>query len=236
MVKSKKILILASVVFVLIEIYLSYKVQSVPGIYHSNYSYPSIILACLFFLLFAEKSRAYLFTQLGLFFTVGADYYLVYLSPQDKLMGMVCFVIVQLFYFLLVYSYDESKKRKKAHLILRASLSVVAVVVAIFVLGESLDAVAILSVLYFLNLFLNLVFSFAQFKKIPVLAIGFLCFILCDIVIGLVNIGPYFQIPADSFIHKLLNPGFDPAWAFYIPSQFLIALSLLPKRLKKERV
>lgn len=233
MIKNRRFLIFASVVFVLTEIYLSYKVQTVPGIYHSRYSFPSVILACVFFALFAEKSRAYVLTQLGLLFTVGADYYLVYLAPQDKLMGMICFVIAQLFYFLLVYSYDESKKRKKAHLILRALFSIIAVTVAVFVLGENVDAVAILSVLYFLNLFFNVVFSFAQFKKIPVLAIGFLCFILCDVVIGFANIGPYFQIPEDSFIHKLLNPGFDPAWAFYIPSQFLIALSLLPKRLKK---
>ena len=44
----------------------------------------------------------------------------------------------------------------------------------------------------------------------------------------------YIAIPKESFLWTLLHPGFDLAWAFYVPSQTLIALSLLPDRIKKK--
>lgn len=233
MLKNKKIIIPACILFICIEAVLGYLIQK--GSHELVYArqYFSVILAALFCLLSAEKSKSYIFTQLALFATVGADYFLVHLKAQDKLSGMLCFAIVQIFYFLRLISEDENKKRRTVHIILRASLSLVAICITLLVLNKKADALAIVSVFYYANLILNTVFAFISYKRSPLLAIGLLCFLLCDTVIGFENIGPYLQIPADSFIHKLLNPGFDPAWAFYVPSQALLSMSILLQRLKK---
>ena len=55
--------------------------------------------------------------------------------------------------------------------------------------------------------------------------VALVLFLLCDTVIGLQVMGAmYLPIAEGSFLHSLLNPGFDLAWAFYLPSQVLLAL------------
>ena len=185
--------------------------------------------------MFAKKEPAYLFTQLALIFTVGADYFLVYRTDILQLPAMLCFSVVQVAYFLRLYVEDGNKTRQKVHLILRAALSLAAVVVTVAVLGKDCDAVALLSMFYYANLVLNATFACVDFKKNPIFAIGLVLFILCDTVIGLSMIDAYLPVAADSLLYRRLSPGFDLAWAFYLPSQALLAVSLLPSRWKRER-
>ena len=231
--KNKKLLILFSAIFFVIEAILGYYIQITvyPEVNHLQFF--SIVLACAFCFLFAEKSKAYAFTQLALLFTVGADYFLAYHFIPIQLQGMLCFSVVQTMYFLRLYSDDDNEKRKRVHLISRISISAVAMIATLLVLGKAADAVAVISVFYYANLVLNLVFAFIQFKKAYLLAIGFIFFILCDTAIGLICLFPYLPIPDDSFIYKIQYAEFNIAWAFYIPSQILLAMSLLPKRLRR---
>ena len=233
MIKNKKLIITASILFTLAEIYLSYMVQKGTPEMLRVHCLSCVALACIFFVLFAEKSIAYLFTQIALLFTVGADYFLVWIPVRNQFNGMLCFSVVQIAYAIRIFVDTQSKKSRIAQIVSRAVISVVACVATFLVLGDATDKVALVSIFYYANLILSLVFSFTQFKKNYILAIGFLCFLLCDTVIGIVNIGPYFSIPKDSVIYKIIYPGFDLAWAFYVPSQILLALSLLPKKLKK---
>ena len=71
-----------------------------------------------------------------------------------------------------------------------------------------------------------------SFSKNPLLAIGLVLFILCDTVIGLSLIDTYLPVAKDSLMYRIIFPGFDLAWAFYLPSQALLAVSLLPNRWK----
>ena len=101
------------------------------------------------------------------------------------------------------------------------------------VLGKNADAVAILSVLYYANILLNMVMAFIKFKKFPMLAIGFLLFILCDTVIGLqVASGGYLPIKPGSALYQFLWMPINLAWLFYLPSQVLIALSSATQKRK----
>ena len=211
---------------------LGYYIQNPMFSSSNSFQYTSVALACAFCLIFAERSYSYLFTQLALIFTLCADYFLVYHTTPFQLEGMICFCFAQAAYFLRIYFEHESSLRRRVHLILRAVISIGAMLGAYIVLGEATDPVAVVSVFYYANLILNLVFSFISFKKAPIMAIGFLCFLLCDTFIGLANIGPYLTFPEGSFIHKLLDPGFDPSWAFYVPSQALLAMSLLHRKIK----
>ena len=149
---------------------------------------------------------------------------------------MLFFSAVQIAYFLRMYFEDESRIRRRVHLILRVALSALAVGVTVIVLGKNCDAVAAVSMFYYANLILNAVFAFVSFGKNPILAIGLALFVLCDTVIGFSLIDTYLPISEGALIYQIIYPGFDLAWAFYLPSQALLAVSLLPSRCRRAKI
>ena len=235
MIKNKKLLLGLSVAFLCIMAVLGVLLQTAQEAIPINLRYTAITLACLCCFLFAQTSYSFLFTQLALIFTVGADYFLVYRTDMLPLPAMLCFSVVQTAYFLRLYFEDGSRTRRRVHVVLRAVLSVLVLGVTAAVLGKDCDAVALVSMFYYVNLILNAVFAFASFGKNPIFAIGLLLFILCDTVIGLSMIDAYLPVAQDSLLYRMLSPGFDLAWAFYLPSQALLAVSLLPLRWKREQ-
>ena len=234
MIKNKKLLVILSAIFLTAEAVLGVLLQTMQHKIPLNLRYTAIVLACLFFILFAEKSISFLFTMVALVCTVGADYFLVYSEELQQLPAMLFFSVTQIAYFLRLYFEDKSKIRRLVHLICRVSLSAVAIGATFAVLRANTDAVAVVSMFYYVNLILNIIFAFIEFEKPGIFAIGLLLFVLCDTVIGLSFINTYLTIPEGSFIYKLIDPGFDLAWAFYLPSQALLAISLLPKRLRTQ--
>ena len=232
MIKSKKMLIICSAVFLAVEAVIGVLLQTVQDQISINLRYTAVILACLFCVLFAEKSLSFLFTELALVCTICADFFLVYIEQRQQLPAMMFFSFTQIAYFLRLYFEDNNKTRKLLHIIIRAAMSIVIILITIAVLGEGSDAVAVVSMFYYANLVLNAIFAFIFIKKNPIFAIGLLLFILCDTVIGLSFINAYLPISKDSIIYKIIYPDFDLAWAFYLPSQALLAISLLPKMIK----
>ncbi|MBQ9802665.1 MAG: hypothetical protein IJW51_06320 [Clostridia bacterium] len=234
--KRTNVLLCAAVgVFVAAEITLGTLLQVQHGHTVTVCSYASVILACLFCLLSASRSVAYFSTQLGLFCTVGADFFLVWLPERQQLPAMLFFSVAQLAYFARLYAADTSPRRRRLHLILRLALSALILPVTALVLRGGTDAVALVSMFYYVNLIVNIVFAFWQAERPPLFAVGLLLFLCCDTLIGLSCLDAYFPISADSLIWRITHPGFDLAWAFYVPSQTLIALSLLPHRLRKAK-
>lgn len=235
MIKNKKILTGAVTVFFISEAILGYFLQTVNGELSHLISFASVVMACLFCTAFAERSYAYLLTQLALVCTVCADFFLIITPVRHQLPAMLFFSVTQLSYFLRLYLCDESKKRRAWHVGIRSAISIVAVAATLMILGPSADAVAVVSMFYYANLLTNTVFAFIQFEKPGLFAIGLLLFAMCDALIGFAFLDVYLPIPADSFIYKIIHPGFDLAWAFYLPSQALLATSLLPRHIRKEQ-
>ena len=232
MIKNKNTLIGASVLFSSVEAVLGYLLQTSRGDTVSWLCFSSVALACLFCALFARLSPAYFLTQLALVCTVCADFFLLITPVRQQLPAMLFFSVTQLSYFLRLYLYDENRSRRALHVGIRASASAIAVTATLLVLGSSADAVAIVSMFYYANLLINIVFAFIQFKKPGFFSVGLLLFALCDALIGFAFLDGYLPIPPDSFIYKIIHPGFDLAWAFYLPSQTLLALSLWEHRLE----
>lgn len=230
--KSRIALVVITSVFVCAEIFLSVFLQLASGRAVAAASFGAIILACLFCLVSMEKSRDYAFTQIALVCTVCADYFLVWSSPIVQLPAMAFFLVAQLAYACRLYILAE-KRERIAQIISRVVLSSVIVVVTIVVLGEGIDALSVISMLYYANLILNAVFAFCGFRCRKLLAIGFLLFILCDTVIGLDMINAYLPISEDAYLYKIIRPGFNLAWVFYLPSQVLLSLSMMPRKFKK---
>lgn len=226
MLKNRRIYLLSfAVLFVAVEIILGIALQITSGRAVAACSFASIILACLFCALFASKSAPYVLTQSALVLTVCADYFLVWSLPIKQLPAMIFFLGAQLAYAARIYLLANAKERR-IHLIARGTLSLVAVVTTLIVLQQAADALAVVSMLYYANLILNLVFCLLRFRSRALLAIGFMLFLLCDTVIGLDLLGGYLPIPDDALLYRVIRPGFNLAWVFYLPSQVLLAFSL----------
>ena len=192
--------------------------------------YLTVLLACLFCGLLAERSWAYLLTQLALLLTACADWFLVLPSPPNQLPGMVFFSLAQLAYGARLCLAEPSPLRRRVQLWARVLLSAAALTATVLALGKGTDAVALVSMLYYANLILNLILAWTQLPKQAIMAVGLTLFLLCDTLIGLAFLDGYIPIGEESVIYRVIHPGFDLAWAFYLPSQMLLAVSLLPVR------
>lgn len=233
MLQNKRLLPIAAAIFALAEGVLAVLIQLTSGNVNMWCSYAAVLLACAFLLLFFERTPAYIFTQLALGTTVCADYFLVLGGAEQKLAAMLFFSVTQLAYFLRLYLGDSHKKRRTVHVFLRIGISLFALLLTRIVLRDGADAVALVSMFYFANLLLNIVFAFWQFETSRLFAVGLLLFACCDVLIGISLIEAYLPLTEGSLLYHLAYPGFNAAWLFYVPAQTLLALSLLPRRLQQ---
>ena len=189
-------------------------------------SFISIVLAFGFSIIFLNFKNKNFFIQLALFFTVGADICLVLCQPIQQSVGMLFFSFAQLVYFCKLLYETPSKKVRLANLISRCVAIVLVQALTLIVVGAKADFLALISMFYYTNLILNIVFAFFNFKQNPYFAIGMVLFALCDTIIGLnVAIGTYIYVPETSFLYQLAFSPFNWAWLFYLPSQTLISIS-----------
>lgn len=213
----------ALIPYLIVETILGVCIHTVSPAYF--YSYISIVLSALFCLIFFEKSFNWLFTQVGLVFTLFADFFLVVLGSHLTA-AMLLFTVVQLSYAARL-ALSVSKKERGIQLVSRACLSLLAVSLTIIVLGKNVDALSLISLFYFSNLIANAVFATWNRRSSPLFAIGLWLFICCDVFVGFGMIGGYLTLADNPFLTFLAAPPINMAWVFYLPSQVLISLSLL---------
>lgn len=206
--------------FLLTEILLYILILTSDGSLLVVCSYLSIVLCFLYALLHVGKGHALMVG--GLACTVAADYCLVVSSPIQQLWGMVFFLLAQILYAIKLHHANTCKLL----LLIRGVLILLAESVAILVLGNKSDALALVSVCYYANLIMNILVSCLRFRENKLLSIGFVLFLLCDTVIGLqCASGSYLPIGENSILYKIIFMDFHLSWFFYLPSQVLIALS-----------
>lgn len=230
---AKKKLLSIAIAFSIVELILGILVQTVGGAWNTVVSFAVVVLACAFAPLMLTRTNDYLFTQIALVCTVFADLFLVVITPQYRGLAMLFFSGTQICYFLRIFLGQENKKEKLVHLILRASLVVVALTATVAVLKENTDFVSLISLFYYANLIMNVIYAFVQRKKSLIFAIGLLLFALCDLFIGFsVLDDSYLKLTEGTILYWFAHPGFNLAWIFYVPSQALLPLSLLKIKLK----
>ena len=213
-----------TICFLAIECVLYYFVLTSSGQTFTVTAYSGIILCFLFALAFGSKNEPLM--AAGLALTVGADYCLVVCDPIQQLWGMVFFLGAQILYATRLHL----RHRNNALLLARILLTAAAEIIAVVVLKDKLDALAMVSMAYYANLLMNIIAAFTQWRNNKLLPLGFVAFILCDTVIGLqVAAGGYLPITEGSVLHNILFMNFNLSWSFYLPSQVLIALSTLSK-------
>lgn len=216
--------------FVAVEATLGVLLQTLPGRAADACRFGAIILCCSFCLLFIRNSHAYILTQLALLCTVGADYFLVWSQPRVQLPAMLFFLVAQSAYAVRLHLSDSSLPRRRAQGWSIFALAAIVPLLTGLVLGANTDALAVVSMLYYSVLVINVIFAAIRVRSNPLLAIGLVLFLCCDTVIGLVMMDAYLPIPSDALLYRVIHPGFDLAWACYLPSQVLITLSLLVEK------
>ncbi len=226
MLTNKKLKIVTVSLFIFIIGVLYYLTLFVGGDLGNTSSFIIVALCFLFSLLYLDVKNLKILTQIALLFTVFADIFLVLLTPrteQYQSIAMTFFTVTQLAYFIRLIKEQKSKKINAVNLSIRFPLIAIIVIITCIVLKEKTNYLAIISLIYYVNLFLNVVFSFINVKNVPFLAIGLLLFMLCDTVIGLQVMSSSF-IPIKNEFMTFLN-SFNFAWLFYAPSQVLLCLS-----------
>lgn len=189
--------------------------------------FASVALSCVFAPIAFSKTKSYLLIQLALIFTVIADVFLVLCDPIIRFPAMLSFSVTQICYFLKLYFETKSKIEKYIHLSVRAFATIAVIIATIVVLKEKTDALSLISMFYYANLAINIVFAFVHVKKSTTFAIGLLLFILCDTAIGFKELASsYLSGGIIDIINNVLS-GANWAWIFYIPAQTLISFSLV---------
>ena len=127
--------------------------------------------------------------------------------------------------FKFLKSKLTKEKTKLPILIVRLVLTFVgALVVGIVSKG---NATLILTAMYGVNLITNVISSFAKEKIDWLLSIGLICFVLCDISIGL-NTGilmGLFPSRGNGLYNFIAAVNFNTGWLWYIPCLTLLSLS-----------
>lgn len=223
--KSIKFLLLG---YLAIELTLYVLIFLTSDLLNEWISYSAIILNFVMAMILFKKSKDTILTEIALLMTCFADLFLVILNPKVQLVAMIFFVVTQTCYFLRILFNTNSKKQRIWHIGTRAVLSLLGIIATFWVLKEKTDALAVISVFYFVNLLLNVIFAFIECKKSALFAVGLLLFMCCDILIGLnVASGGYLTFGENGILAWLANPPINLAWAFYVPAQVLIVLSII---------
>ena len=166
---------------------------------------------------------------IAMLFTLVADYFLVAKEEVDNLTGVTVFLGTQLFIFLHIFVNDSSRRYRTRNIITRIVLSVVLIFVAYLILGESIDRMSVIGVIYYANLCTNAIFAHRIKGGGIILTIGLILFALCDINVALSALDSIYVggFPEGSMLYNLMHTKYDLIWIFYIPSQTLIPLSLV---------
>jgi uncharacterized membrane protein YhhN len=211
--------------FLLLQLVAYYMILWEGGDLRRWSSYGAILLCFAFAAVHFKKGEKWILA--GLLFTVGADFCLVAMQPQQQFWGMVFFLGTQSCYAICLWL----RQKNKILLWVRLGLIVVAEAVTVIVLRDKTDPLAVISLAYYAMLIMNIVVAFSQWKKDKLLPVALVLFLLCDTVIGLqVAAGGYLPITEGSWLHSLIFSGFNLSWFFYLPSQVLLAICAARKK------
>ena len=222
---QKKLFVSISLIFIFSEILLGVLVQTTGGNLNTFVSFSAVVLCFLYSLFVLTKEKSSILLSIGLFCTVMADVFLVVLHAKYKTLAMVFFSITQIAYFIKIYL-NQKQKIKITHLIIRSIVIIIALIATVIVLKDKTDLLSLISLFYYANLVINIVFSFIVNEKNLLFSIGLIFFACCDLLIGFdIMASSYIELKEGTLFYFLANPGFNLAWVFYVPSQLLIALS-----------
>lgn len=198
-----------------------------------------IIILCLLFTIYKwdnNHSWKRLCIRSAFLFTLFADYFLLLLD-RHYFYGILLFIIVQQIYGIKLDLHLRTNLKCK-QLVLKVMYRLGWQMMATVIISNLLNHIGIItertiyaSILYFISFVANIIraISVARQQSMErshyIFAFGMILFILCDINVAIYNLSDY--LPLTFHMEKILH-SFSSIlmWAFYAPSQVLIALSI----------
>ena len=229
MTRSKNLILVAISLFLMAQILLTVCIFQTKAGDGDLLRLLTMMAACVFCLLFIDRSWRYSTTQFAFLMALFGDFFLVLPSAPAQIQGVMFFTLSHFAYALRLYISEKRSAYRKMQIIVRAAVSVFAIGLTVLILKDKCDSVSLISIFYYVNLLLNFGFACTQFRDQFLLAIGFLLFIFSDTVLGLSFLDPYLELAEGSVLDFIIHSGFDFIWAFYIPAQIFLVFSLLPK-------
>lgn len=167
---------------------------------------------------------------LAMLFTLISDLFLLILDYY--LFGVLSFIPVQLLYGLrlkLIDSKGHHYRRTLKQIL--AQLLITGITVALLIgLQTEINLLLIVTVFYFICIVTNVIHALLLAAATKgdrsnlLFALGMLLFLLCDINVGLFNMGGFLELP-EHIYQPIYSAASILMWTFYAPSQVLITLS-----------
>lgn len=200
-----------------------------------------VIMLCLLYTLLKQDTVhdwKRLCIRSAFLFTLIADYFLL-LMDRHHFYGVLSFIIVQQIYGVkldlhMMTNRVVERKQLVLPVLRRLGLQMAAAVLVCMMLnngGVIIDRILFASLVYIISFVSNVIWAFKVARQHPLergnfmFAIGLILFLLCDINVGLFNLSDYLSLTL-SAEGTLYNFSSILMWAFYAPSQVLIALSI----------
>ena len=163
-----------------------------------------------------------LLSLLALLCTAGADLFLAALKDAQWVPGLAVFCCAQLFWAMRLLLL-EAGKRRFVHLLTWALTCATLLIVAIL-WARGADTVLLLSAAYASLLLTTVLFSWLTPVNL-LFTLGMTLFLGCDLFVAVNNAALYLDLSAYPLLQTLHDLPFNMMWAFYGPSQMLLALS-----------
>ena len=163
-----------------------------------------------------------LLSLLALLCTAGADFFLVALREEQWLPGMAVFCGAQFFWALRLAMLEDGRKRVAHGLVWAFTCGTLLIVAVILARGP--DTLLLLSAVYASCLLTTALFGWLTPRNL-LFTLGMTLFLGCDLFVAVNNAALYLDTSAHPLLKTLHNIPFNMMWAFYGPSQMLLALS-----------
>ena len=186
------------------------------------FEYALVILCFAFACGHRNETADGLLSLLALLFTAGADFFLVALREEQWLPGMAVFCVAQLCWAVRLALMEDGQRRIGHGLVWAFTCGMMLIVAILLVRGT--DALLLLSAVYASLLLTTVVFGWLTPQNM-LFTLGMTLFLGCDLFVAVNNAVLYVDMNAHPLLKALHDIPFNMMWAFYGPSQMLLALS-----------
>ena len=186
------------------------------------FEYALVVLCFAFACGHRSETMDGMLALLALLCTAGADLFLVALKEEQWLPGLAFFCCGQLFWALRLLLMEEGRRRL-THVLVLALLMGTLLIVAVIV-ARGADPVLLLAAVYASLLLTTVLFGWLTAENL-LFTLGMTLFLGCDIFVAVNNAALCLDLSAYPLLKALYDIPFNMMWAFYAPSQMLLALS-----------
>ncbi len=208
-------LFIQSIIYILLLLYSHQEI-------FSYLAYAGILLCFCASLLWKKPFPHRHLISIALFGTLLSDLILLFFI-EYRLPAMFIFSLVQLAYGAFLFLVEDQKSFFS--LFFRLVCILILEMIGLIILKERFDLLVAVSLFYFSNLLCN--GFLALFQKRWILAAGFALFLCCDMLIGISEMRMMNLLSAQSIWYRVLDLPVNIFWVFYLPSQVILAASVL---------